>query len=152
MDAHRNRRYPWNTSLTALRARCTTCHDAFDRAGPATLATQLQSIIDQGASDGDFNAQQSITESVYEYVNLAATASVTYDAAKPGIRYKAIVPHPLRLVLLVARLQGPAEAFHNNGDGRRVETWSAGDVLLDAPPSWIAPSIRRPARPSAPER
>ena len=71
-----------DTQIANARARCTTCVDAFAAPDATTLATTLQSIIDQGASDGDFNAQQSITESVYEYVHFAATATDLYDAAK----------------------------------------------------------------------
>ena len=58
--------------------------DAFIAPDAATLATQLQAIIDQGASDGDFTAQQSITETVFEYVDtVRAPRKPTTPAARP---------------------------------------------------------------------
>ena len=90
---------------------------------------QLQAIIDQGASDGDFNAQQSITESVFEYVDRAASAAdlrrrQALDAL-PGHR-----PDPLRLELLAARLQGAAAGLpERRAPGTRCSMWSAGDKL-----------------------
>ena len=120
----------WNDSLTTLRARCSTCTDAFVAPDAATLASQLQAIIDQGASDGDFNAQQSITESVYEYVDLARRATVIYDAAKPGNRYKAIVPTRFISSFSLPGFKGQQKAFQNNGAGGTVQKWSAGDVLF----------------------
>ncbi len=123
-----------DTQIANARARCTTCVDAFAAPDATTLATTLQSIIDQGASDGDFNAQQSITESVYEYVHFAATATDLYDAAKPGLRYKAIVPTRFVSSFSLPGFKGQQRAYQNDGTGGAIERWSAGDVLLTGSP------------------
>jgi len=119
------------TTLRNARARCTTCTDAFVAPDAVTLANALQAIIDQGASDGDFNAQQSITESVFEYVDLASTGTVQYDAAKPGLRYKAIVPTRFISSFTLPGFKGQQRAYQNNGSGGTVQKWSAGDVLRE---------------------
>jgi hypothetical protein len=117
------------TNITTKRALCETCVDAFIAPDAATLKSQLQGIIDQGASDGDFNAQQSITESVYEYVHLAATATVLFDAAKPGLRYRAIVPTRFVSSFSLPGFKGQQRAYQNDGSGGSVERWSAGAKL-----------------------
>jgi len=120
------------TNLNSLRAQCTTCTDAFIAPDSATLAAQLQAIIDQGASDGDFNAQQSITESVYEYVSVAPpTASAVFDAAKPSNRYRAIVPTRFIASFSLPGFKGQQKAYQNDGLGNPVLKWSAGDVLFN---------------------
>jgi len=83
-----------NNYLKGLRARCTTCEDAFVAPTAGALAAAIQGIIDQGASDGEFSAQQSITESIFEYVDLASTTTPpeTFDSRDPSTRYQAIVP------------------------------------------------------------
>ena len=118
------------TTITNLRARCSNCVDAFIAPDAPTLASQLQSIIDQGASEGDFNAQQSITESVFEYVHIVPpTATQTFDAAKPGNRYKAIVPTRFVASFSMPGFKGQQKAFQNDGVGGAIQRWSAGDIL-----------------------
>jgi hypothetical protein len=120
-----------SNDLNPRRATCPTCTDAFVAPDADTLASQLQAIIDQGASDGDFNAQQSITETVFEYVHFAPpTATATYDAAKPGNRYKAIVPTRFISSFSLPGFRGQQKAFQNDGAGNAVQRWSAGDVLF----------------------
>ncbi len=125
-----------SATLTTKRAACTTCIDAFVAPDAATLATQLQSIIDQGASDGDFNAQQSITESVFEYVDIASGA-LTFDARSPSTRYQAIVPTRFVSSFSLPGFHGQLRAYQNDGpyltpdpcDGSGQCKWSAGDKL-----------------------
>ncbi|MFN8091492.1 MAG: hypothetical protein U0599_04580 [Vicinamibacteria bacterium] len=121
-----------STTLTNARAKCSTCRDAFVAPDAATLATQLQSIIDQGASDGDFNAQQSITESVFEYVDLASDASRTYDARSPRTRLAAIVPTRFVSSFSLPGFKGQLRAYQNDGSGGSVLKWSAGQKLFDS--------------------
>ena len=116
-------------TLKSQRARCTTCTDAFIAPDASTLATQLQSIIDQGASDGDFNAQQSITESVFEYVDRATTATLTYSALSPSSRYQAITPTRFVSSFSLPGFKGQLKAYQNDGSGNAVLRWSAGDKL-----------------------
>jgi hypothetical protein len=145
----------WQTdsdaTLANQRARCTTCVDAFTAPDATTLATQLQAIIDQGASDGEFNAQQSITESVFEYVHLAADATNLYDAAKPGLRYKAIVPTRFVSFFSLPGFRGQQRAYHNDGTAVAAQAWSAGDALLTgtAGRPGIAPSMTTTCTPVA---
>ena len=126
-----------SATLTTKRAACTTCGDAFVAPDAATLAVQLQSIIDQGASDGDFNAQQSITESVFEYVDIATSGSLTFDARSPSTRYEAIVPTRFVSSFTLPGFHGQLRAYQNDGpyltpdpcDGTGQCKWSAGDKL-----------------------
>ena len=60
-------------ALTPARRACKTCQDAFIAPDADTLAAQLQGIINQGAQEGEFIAGRSITESVFEYADLAGT-------------------------------------------------------------------------------
>lgn len=135
------------TQLRDARALCTTCTDAFVAPDATTLASQLQAIIDQGASDGEFNAQQSITENVYEYVHRAplcgpgatdtlpwckapnGTATFPFDAAKPGNRYGAIVPTRFISSFTLPGFLGQQRAYQNDFLGGSIQMWSAGDSL-----------------------
>ncbi len=119
----------WKTdsesTLRTERAKCTTCTDAFFAPDAATLAAQLQAIIDQGASYGDFTAQQSITESVFEYVDVVPGN----DARSPSSRYTAIVPTRFVSSFTLPGFQGQLKAYQNDGSGNSVQMWSAGDKL-----------------------
>jgi hypothetical protein len=131
----------WNATaaqLTAQRARCTTCQDAFVAPDAATLATQLQAIIDQGAAEGEFNAQQSITESVFEYVNRVTLDDGTVlDAASPSGRYRGIVPTRFVSSFTLPAFQGHLRAYQAVGtalnpdpcDGTGQCQWDAGKKL-----------------------
>ena len=116
----------------SARATCPTCTDAFIAPDPATLAAQLQSIIDQGASDGEFTAQQSITESVYEYLDpatLLGTPAKPFDATNPKTRYGAIVPTRFVSSFALPGFKGQLKAYQNDGSGNSLLMWSAGDKL-----------------------
>ncbi len=121
-----------NSNLTPLRANCKTCTDAFIAPDPVTLAEQLQSIIDQGASDGEFSAQQSITESVYEYLDpsvLIGTPPKPFDALDPKTRFGAIYPTRFITSFTLPGFNGQLKAYQNDGAGNSVLLWSAGDKL-----------------------
>ncbi len=114
-------------NLRVLRNQCSTCQDAFIAPDAATLAAQLQSIINQGAQDGDISAQQSITETVFEYVDVVDPA--VFDAATPSQRYKAIVPTRFISSFTLPGFRGQVNAFQNDGAGGTLLKWSAGNVL-----------------------
>ena len=120
--------------LAPLRAGCTTCEDAFIAPDSATLARQLQAIIDQGAS-GEFSAQQSVTESIFEYVDLASDATASppevYDARMPNDRFAAIVPTRVISSFTLPGFRGHLRAIQNDGADGFVEKWEAGEVLWD---------------------
>lgn len=117
----------WNATaaqLTTARASCTTCQDAFVAPDAATLATQLQSIIDQGAASGEFTAQQSITESVFEYADVAGAA--LYDSRSPSTRFQALVPTKFVSSFSLPGFNGQLRAYQNDGVGNSVLKWDAG--------------------------
>jgi hypothetical protein len=120
-------------NLSIARAKCTTCQEAFIAPTAEVLASQLQSIIDQGASDGDFTAQQSITESVFEYVDRvtsgAPPAVKRFDARTPSDRYRGIVPTRFVSSFTLPGFRGQLKAYQDDGSGNSVEVWSAGDKL-----------------------
>jgi hypothetical protein len=116
-----------SSSLAGARAACATCQDAFLAPDAATLAAQLQGIIDQGASTGDFNAQQSVTESVFEYVSRADPA--TYDAGNPRQRYRALVPTRFTSSFSLPGFNGQLRAYQNDGAGNAILMWNAGEKL-----------------------
>ena len=115
-----------NTRLKGYRDNCSTCKDAFIAPDAATLATQLQGIINQGAQDGDFNAQQSVTESVFEYVDTADATK--YDARNAKLRYRALVPTKFTSSFSLPGFNGQLRAYQNSG-GTAVQKWNAGDKL-----------------------
>ncbi len=117
----------WNA---AARLLCETCQDAFIAPDPASLASVLQSIFDQGAQSGEFTAQQSITGSIYEYVDQAPTTAPAkpFDARNPDTRYGAFTPVKFSLDLHPAGFQRPDQgvrqrlqhrAGHRHLSGRR---------------------------------
>jgi len=118
-----------DTSIKTKRAQCTTCVDAFVAPDASTLATQLQAIIDQGASDGDFNAQQSITETVFEYVDQVPTK--TWDARMPLNRYGGRTPLRFVSSFTLPGFKGQLRAYQNDGLGNSIQKWSAGDKLAN---------------------
>lgn len=120
------------TSIANKRARCTTCEDAFIAPDAATLAATIQGIIDQGASDGEFSAQQSITESIFEYVELASNPPTdVFDPRDPTTRYSAIVPTRIISSFTLPGFRGQVKAYQNDGFGNAVLKWSAGDALFN---------------------
>lgn len=128
----------WNdtaANLTALRSQCTTCRNAYVAPDAATLAQQMQGLIDQGAQVGQFSAQQSLTESVYEFVDLArAPTRNTVTAESPaGIgygRYSFLVPTLIISSFTMPGFNGQLEAFQAVvGAGASNRRWSAGDKL-----------------------
>ena len=114
-----------DTSLRVDRAKCTTCQDAFIAPTASLLAEKLQGIIDQGAADGDFTAQQSITESVFEYADRVAGR----DARIPSQRYQAVVPTRFVSSFALPGFRGHVRAYQNDGAGNSLLLWDAGEKL-----------------------
>jgi hypothetical protein len=116
----------------ADRILCQTCQDAFVAPDPASLAAILQSIFDQGAQTGEFTAQQSIADSIYEYVDQAATQPFPadpFDARNPNNRFNAVTPVRFVSTFTLPGFNGTIRAYSNNGTGESVLLWSAGDKL-----------------------
>jgi hypothetical protein len=116
----------------ADRLLCQTCQDAFVAPTPAALATILQAIFDQGAQTGEFTAQQSIADSIYEYVDQSATSAFPadpFDARNPNNRYDAVTPVRFVSTFTLPGFNGTIRAYSNDGAGNSVLLWSAGDKL-----------------------
>jgi hypothetical protein len=120
---------------------CPTCIDAFVAPDGATLEAQLTAILNQGASVGEFSAQQSVTSNVYEYTNLIPgtdpDTGAAFSPATPGIRYAAFVPTRFISTFSIPGFQGQFRAYTDvdadgavDGPGPNGERWSAGDKLV----------------------
>ena len=105
--------------------------DAFIAPDARTLEATLQGIIDQGADEGEFSAQQSITESIFEYVDLASDSENTYAANIPSSRFSAIVPTRIISSFTMPGFRGRLRAIQNDGFDNPVEKWDAGEILRD---------------------
>jgi hypothetical protein len=117
------------TQLKTARAQCATCTDAFIAPDAQTLTSTLQALIDRGAGEGEFNAQQSITESVFEYVHKVSGK----DAAKPSERYNGIVPTRFLSTFTLPGFKGHVSAYQSDGANppNTVLMWDAGTKLMN---------------------
>lgn len=126
----------WKTIPTqAQRNACTTCRDAFLATDAASLTAALQSAIDLGQTAGEFSDQQSITETVFEYVNLAPAPSpspsatpIVYSPLDPVTRYGSTIPVLLQSTFELPDYTGHLKAFRNN-NGVSQQMWDAGAKL-----------------------
>jgi hypothetical protein len=113
-----------------LRNQCATCVDAYLAPDAETLKNTLQTIINQGASSGEFTAQQSITASLFELVKQVPPVSgMTFDPDNPATRYEAIVPTLFRSTFTLPSFKGQLKAIQNDGAGNPVLKWEAGAKL-----------------------
>jgi hypothetical protein len=125
----------WPAAPTAAaRALCVTCQDAFLAPTPAALAATLNAIFNQGAQSGEFTAQQSVTDAIYEYVDKVPapmTSPVTppFSAFAPYNRYDALTPIKYVSSFTLPGFNGQLKAYRNVA-GAAVLQWSAGDKLL----------------------
>ncbi len=126
-----------NTDFKTARAQCSTCTDAFIAPDADTLATQLQALINQGAQDGDFTAQQSITETVFEWADTVPAPNTKdarwptpQDSIDPEVRgrYSVLVPTLMVSSFSLPGFKGQVKAYQNDA-GNTVMRWSAGDKL-----------------------
>ena len=149
----------WTTIPTqAERDACKTCIDSFQAPDPDTLAAVLTKVINQGASSGEFSAQQSLTDSIYELAGNVpqGTAPGGLEPLQPAQPLRPSGPAPVRVDLLAAALHGADPGLHAgrpggaqlDGRGLRVHDrdgpagnqvvngdacrrWSANDKLVD---------------------
>jgi hypothetical protein len=121
-----------NTNLQTLRNQCTTCEDAFVAPDAATLAAILRALIEQGASLGEFTAQASLTDLVFEYVgDVPGTfAGEAFTPDDPDTRYEASVPVLFRSTFELPGFKGQVRALTKDG-ATLNERWNAGQVLYN---------------------
>jgi len=118
----------------ADRAACTTCIDAFPASDLDSLTVALQAAIDQGSASGEFSDQQSVTETVYEFANVAGA-----DPFLPDERYSVSVPVLLQSTFELPDYKGHLNAFRRGDNGTptnpdddvTVPLWDAGQELFD---------------------
>ena len=141
----------WSTIPSqSERSACKTCVDAYMAPDPNTLKSVLESVINQGASSGEFTAQQSLTDSVYEFAGDASSPNVTYsplDSSRYGplvpVRFISTFALPLYTGQIRAYTQGgPAalatatadcvftQAADGTISGDACQRWSANDNLV----------------------
>ena len=127
-------------SAPADKTGCPTCRDALPATDISQLEQALQAAIDLGSSTGEFSDQQSVTESVFEYVNYAPTAGLPstvplpLDPLNPDNRYASSVPVLLQSTFELPEYRGHLNAFRRNDNGTpadptddtAVELWNAG--------------------------
>jgi hypothetical protein len=118
-------------NIAAKRALCTTCQNAYMAPDASTLRDKMQAVINQGALEGEFNAQQSITESVFEYLDFATdnAGQYVFKPSDPTSRYGAVVPVRFISSFTMPGFKGQMKAWMNDGAGNPVLKWNAGDKL-----------------------
>jgi hypothetical protein len=118
----------WATAPTpADKAACPTCVDAFTAANQSQLEAAIQAAIDQGASAGHFSDTQSVTDSIFELVNLAGP----FDPMDPDTRYDSTLPVLIQATFEMPGFLGHLKAFRNSNDGTNTSVliWDAADAL-----------------------
>ena len=135
----------WTTIPTqAERDACKTCIDSFLAPDPDTLASVLNKVINQGASSGEFSAQQSLTDSIYELAGNApqGTAPAPWSPFNPRNRYDPLVPHRFVSTFSLPLFTGQIRAYTQDGPdslastdasclaGAACRRWSANDKLV----------------------
>jgi hypothetical protein len=128
-----------------LAASCPTgatptpaCRNAFSATTVQGLIDALNQALTQVSSSGTFSDQQSITESIYENVNLVLKPSPSppapspspFDAMDPDTRYETTVPVLLQSIFEMPGFNGHLRAFRNVG-GVSTLMWDAGDKLCE---------------------
>jgi hypothetical protein len=127
----------WPAAPSAVtRAQCVTCHDAFLAPTPAALGAILDGIFSEGAQSGEFTAQQSLTDAIFEFVDQAPTppavppapAPPPFSAFAPYNRFDADTPIKFVSSFTLPGFNGQLKAYQNVG-GVSTLKWSAGDKL-----------------------
>ena len=118
---------------SAAAAGCVTCRDALMAPDPDTLKAVLFSIINQGAKQGAFSAQQSVGESVFEFVD-EVTPPAGQDALDPrnaDNRYQGVVPVRFESNFTLPGFEGHLRAITaDNAGTSAVVRWEAGQKLF----------------------
>ena len=113
-----------------------TCRNAFTASNLQGLIDALNQALTQVSSSGTFSDQQSITESIFENVNLVPQPSPTppapsptpFDSLNPNNRYDTTVPVLLQSIFEMPGYNGHLRAFRNVA-GVSTMLWDAGDLL-----------------------
>ena len=152
----------WTTIPTqAQRDACRTCVDSFLAPDPDTLKAVLETVINQGASSGEFTAQQSLTDSIFELAGDVpqGAAPNPWSPMNPRNRYDPLVPHRFASTFTLPLFTGQIKAYTQGGPaslastgascaytiagdgtltGQACRRWSANDKLVTRVTSGMA--------------
>ena len=144
----------WSAIPTqAQRDACRTCIDAFQAPDSDTLKLVLEKVINQGASTGEFSAQQSLTDSIYELagdVPQGGGQPTPWSPFNPRNRYDPLVPHRFVSTFALPLFTGQIRAYTQDGPdslatatatclpGTACVRWSANDKLVNRVTSGLA--------------
>ena len=132
----------WITIPTqAERDACKTCIDSFLAPDPDTLAAVLNKVINQGASSGEFSAQQSLTDSIYELAGDApqGTAPAPWSPFNPRNRYDPLVPHRFVSTFTLPLFTGQIKAYTQGGPSSLAIPDATCVPFVDNPPAGLGP-------------
>ena len=123
----------WQSApASAIAGGCVTCRDALVAPDADSLKAVLFSIINQGAKQGAFAAQQSVADSVFEYVD-EVTKPANQDALdprNPDNRFQGVVPVRFESSFTLPGFEGHLRAITASDDGLTgVTRWDAGRKL-----------------------
>ena len=115
----------WTTIPTqAERDACRTCVDSFLAPDPDTLKAVLETVINQGASSGEFTAQQSLTDSIFELAGDVpqGAAPNPWSPMNPRNRYDPLVPHRFASTFTLPLFTGQIKAYTQGGPASLAST------------------------------
>jgi hypothetical protein len=148
--------WPSTDPTQADRDKCKTCVDSFLAPDADTLKIVLEKVINQGASSGEFTAQQSLTDSIYELAGDVpkGDAPLPWSPMNPRNRYDPLVPHRFSSTFTLPLFTGQIRAYTQGGpaslattdadcaytvvnvggsdviQGNACQRWSANDKLV----------------------
>jgi hypothetical protein len=128
----------WTTIPTqAERDACKTCIDSFQAPDADTLKSVLTKVINQGAASGEFSAQQSLTDSIYELAGDApqGTAPAPWSPFNPRNRYDPLVPHRFVSTFTLPLFTGQIRAFTQGGPASLASTGATCVNPIDVAPA-----------------
>jgi hypothetical protein len=134
--------YQWTRQPTqADRDQCLTCIDSFLAPDPDTLKSVLEKVINQGATSGEFTAQQSLTDSIYELSGDVAqgSAPAAWSPMNPRNRYDPLAPNRISASFTLPLFTGQIKAYTQGGpDALAIPAATCRDPV-DNPPKGPGP-------------
>ncbi len=109
--------WPSTDPTQADRDKCKTCIDSFLAPDPDTLKIVLEKVINQGATSGEFTAQQSLTDSIFELAGDVPqdTAPRPWSPMNPRNRYDPLVPNRFAATFTLPLYTGQFKAYTMDG-------------------------------------
>jgi hypothetical protein len=136
----------WTSIPTqAMRDACLTCVDSFLAPDPDTLKAVLETVINQGASSGEFTAQQSLTDSIFELAGDVpqGTAPNPWSPMNPRNRYDPLVPHRFASTFTLPLFTGQIKAYTQGGPASLASTGASCAYTIAADGTLTGNACRR---------